>query len=1532
MIKQLVKAITLMLLAILSSLSLHAQEVWDGTTDVEWSGKGTADSPYLIGTAAELAGMAERTNAGETFEGQYFKLTADLWLSDESTPADDRPLWVPIGETTLNNDDAETNPGGFYGKDCWFKGNFDGAGHTIHNLWYNGSMDLEDWNDPFGSGQLDFSSWYKALFGLLDGATITNVKLQNANVGGTALIGGFAIRAKNTTFTNVHVNGHIRSGDFESGGSAAALVVEAYGSHFLRCTTDADVLGKSSTGGLIGALYGESTVEECASTGTVAGSVYVGGLIGVATFDENSTSTATPVVTRSTSSALVTVMNGRKQGNYGGGFIGMNNGTISRCSATGNVYVTTDDGAGFCWDNRGTIESCYATGDVYNDDHGAVLCSFVGNNGYSGPYFEYDSGTILNCYGSGRLYAPEAPSDIIAIPTRIMGFEWANWQDAGSQMANCYYDATKNPVLFGDDASVEAGSYGESTEYMQSQDFVDRLNFMAAVMGTYLWKYVPGDYPVPTDVKATDVTPFFAGGDGTAESPFLISNKENLENLAFVANRNWNFIGQHILQTADIALNEPMENWGEKMPEQWTPVAVYLGTSTGNKRTHHFCGIYDGGMHTVSNMYIDNEELLYAGLFGVLGKGAEIRNLGVIDTWVSASDYAAPLAGANRIHNDCDQFKGEVAISHCWTSGQVSGYNTGGILGDAAYGGNTYLNACYSTVESNGNAFIGTSTIGESFVNGCWYAQKADRWLSSYASWFETFVNSDLNPRYKNDAAIGRTTDYMQSRRFVNDLNYAAAAKGFEGGWGYNEGGYPSFAGTQPTLSVTIEDGVNAPFSFKAFAGSTLSRPVAPQREGYVLLGWYTDEECTAMFDFGMSEVKEDVTLYARWAEQSVPDYSIFQNKFTKTYTITTPAQLYAFANIVNGTAEGMERNDFSEKTVKLGADIQLNDVADFDKWVSQITPVPFPMIGNSNYAYSFNGTFDGQNHVISGIYMESEMSGASPAFFSQVGADAVIKNLILRDVCVNVDREDSWAALFAMNLYGTIIQCGAEGRIVETVNGVGGGRAGFVGEVYNGGTISECYAKVDIETDKTRCAGLVVTNAGTIENSFAMGSVKYKSYANFGGVAVSTKKPLANCYSAMSVQMGSAPDGSNSVFIGGAYGYAEGNDTKTCYFNRDLVQTAFEKLPADVKPFDKGTGLVTSEMKRMSSFVDWDFENVWGRRTDQNDGYPYLRWAAPGQDNDQDVVVSIEAITLDKSEVEGYQGVTVQLTATVTPVDAANKKVLWSSSDPNVAEVDEAGRVKLLGGGTAVITATSEERPEIQATCSVSVIVPATGVKLSEKEVKGAAEETRQLTVTITPDDATKKDVVWSSSNANVVVVDETGLVTFVGEGTAVITVALENYPSVKATCQVTVQNPVIANRVTLNKSRYRGEVGETLQLTANVRPFDAVNKNVLWSSSDMNVAMVDEIGLVTLVGGGTAVITVALEANPDVTATCDVTVEDGNTGISGVAIDSESEVVVVSLQGSVLYIGKWADAHLTPGIYVVRRSDGVTTKMRIK
>lgn len=142
------------------AFSAQAQTPWDGTADTEWAGEGTQSSHYLISTAEELAGLAERSNQDETFEGVYFQLTADIWLSDEDTPADERPQWVPIASHDINNDDQETNPGGWFKKVHYFKGTLDGAGHTIYNLWFS-RMQPGDHGMLCGyrDRDLQFSSW-----------------------------------------------------------------------------------------------------------------------------------------------------------------------------------------------------------------------------------------------------------------------------------------------------------------------------------------------------------------------------------------------------------------------------------------------------------------------------------------------------------------------------------------------------------------------------------------------------------------------------------------------------------------------------------------------------------------------------------------------------------------------------------------------------------------------------------------------------------------------------------------------------------------------------------------------------------------------------------------------------------------------------------------------------------------------------------------------------------------------------------------------------------------------------------------------------------------------------------------------------------------------------------------------------------------------------------------------------------------------------------------------------------------------------
>ena len=162
---------------------------------------------------------------------------------------------------------------------------------------------------------------------------------------------------------------------------------------------------------------------------------------------------------------------------------------------------------------------------------------------------------------------------------------------------------------------------------------------------------------------------------------------------------------------------------------------------------------------------------------------------------------------------------------------------------------------------------------------------------------------------------------------------------------------------------------------------------------------------------------------------------------------------------------------------------------------------------------------------------------------------------------------------------------------------------------------------------------------------------------------------------------------------------------------------------------------------------------------------------------------------------------------------------------------------------------------------------------KTSTTIAVGASET---LTATVTPDNATFKNVTWKSSNEAVATVDANGKVTGVKAGTATITVETM-VGSKTATCAVEVITSVTG--VTLNKTATTIAVGASETLTATVVPGDAYNKKVTWTSSDPAVATVDASGKVTGVAKGTATITVTTE-NGGHTATCAVEVADIKNG----------------------------------------------------
>ena len=295
-----------------------------------------------------------------------------------------------------------------------------------------------------------------------------------------------------------------------------------------------------------------------------------------------------------------------------------------------------------------------------------------------------------------------------------------------------------------------------------------------------------------------------------------------------------------------------------------------------------------------------------------------------------------------------------------------------------------------------------------------------------------------------------------------------------------------------------------------------------------------------------------------------------------------------------------------------------------------------------------------------------------------------------------------------------------------------------------------------------------------------------------------------------------------------------------------------------------------------------------------------------------QTPVVEVESVSLNKSEMTLTEGESETLAATVTPENAENKSIKWSSNNEAVATVDVNGTVTAKSAGTAVITATSTNGKS--AGCTVTVEkkqIPVTEVRLSESTVGIVEGSTYKLTATVLPENTTdSKSVSWSSNNSAVATVDANGTVTAKRAGTAVITATSTNGKS--AGCTVTVSKKEIPiTEISLDKSSATLTEGETTTLTATVLPENTTyGKSVKWSSSNVAVAIVDLMGKVTAKSAGTAVITATSENGK--TASCTVTVnkKDTYTGlrdVDGNWMYFENGNVNSDYVGLVNYEGLW-------------------------
>lgn len=229
-----------------------------------------------------------------------------------------------------------------------------------------------------------------------------------------------------------------------------------------------------------------------------------------------------------------------------------------------------------------------------------------------------------------------------------------------------------------------------------------------------------------------------------------------------------------------------------------------------------------------------------------------------------------------------------------------------------------------------------------------------------------------------------------------------------------------------------------------------------------------------------------------------------------------------------------------------------------------------------------------------------------------------------------------------------------------------------------------------------------------------------------------------------------------------------------------------------------------------------------------------------------------------------------------------AGKRAKWTSSDKRVAKVSK-GKISARKAGTAVITATYQGET---ASCRVVVtdFKQVKSLKMGSKKLSLALYGSQQLPLTIKPADAYQPEITWTSSDPSVASVDENGWVAGLSGGVATITATSGN--GKRARCKVTVKE-IKPTAVRFVKSSFSSAPGETLATQIEMTPATVSNPAVTYATSNAGVATVDDKGVITVVGYGSAVITVTCAADASVKGACRVSVlQPGHKRLEGLVI----------------------------------------------
>ena len=695
------------------------------------------------------------------------------------------------------------------------------------------------------------------------------------------------------------------------------------------------------------------------------------------------------------------------------------------------------------------------------------------------------------------------------------------------------------------------------------------------------------------------------------ESTYVLEDEADFYGFSILS-ASTNFEGKTVKLAANLTLNKGnAANWAKQAPEnKWMPI----GSSN-----IEFQGTFDGQKHTISGIYlkISKTDESYRGLFGVIGEKGKVKNFSLKNSYFETC--AASFGSiAGRCRGTIDTvYSDAIVVSN-------EGVNVGGFIGQVPGKGNVSLNNCWfaGTVTNKANdkdkrgvgGFIG-SNLSDSKMTNCLFTGTVD--ASAYNS-RHSETNKHISPRAGGFVGtIGNKSkmdiSYSLSTGTIK-VNQAATA-GF--------GPIIGSSGSMATLSNLYASDACKKVDIGTVKGAVTVYDQS-KLNGYAGYQWTT-------LDFNKYwavVVGPDKAPVLKSFAGKVPSVAgitrlmdiSWYNAKNDVYVLNDLADLNGFALLSRET-------NFTGKTIKLGADIVANTGNAAD-WANAAPAYSWMKIGYSKSGddhYRFNGTFDGQGHTISGLYLKADE--AYIGFFGLTDSDAVVKNFKLKNSYFeNTARGVGSIAGSGKGTFDTIY---SDAIIVGKNASVGG----LLGQDATGGMhMRNCWfagSVINNQTDNMKgngTGGLIgnLQNQSVVTNCLNTGTVTAKLYnkaprvGGLIGAVLHKDAKISYCVNAGQLVGGAAeyPKGGYGAFAGHVVGTKMFNNS---YAVRECCN-AFASGYNDI--IDRTTSKLVSEKDAMgmASIV-----NMRALFRDQNDwsivlgGNPILK--SFGEESSQKII-----------------------------------------------------------------------------------------------------------------------------------------------------------------------------------------------------------------------------------------------------------------------------------------------------------------------